>query len=141
MKSIAAISLTLALPFLVSCSHLAVHEVPAGSMQLQSFEFLGCSGDWDGEKPSVRRLTAKDRVTFLVSSDATCGLEGHSPRVTFAQGSLDLGYVLSTPSDRVVMCDCEYLAKFTFGPAAMNLTNVTFLGQQIEHLGDWPDGR
>jgi hypothetical protein len=108
--------------------------------ELESFEFLGCSGDWAGAKPAMWRLANNGKVTFLVRHDATCGLTGKSPRVSYSEGKIDLAYTLSSPSDAVVMCQCEYWAKFTFGSNAMQLNDVTFSGKSIEHLGDWPNG-
>ena len=108
--------------------------------KLESFEFLGCSGDWIGGNPVMWRLTKQNRVTFLVKHSTTCGLNGHSPRVSFSQGKLDLAYELSSTSKAIAMCECEYWAKFTFGPDAMLLNDVTFENQNIEHQGDWPNG-
>jgi hypothetical protein len=109
--------------------------------KLESFEFLGCAGDWSDDKTtdSVRRLTSNDRVTFLVRHPATCGLEGRNPRVTFASGKLDLSYELYSPNDSVIYCECEYWAKFTFDSSAMMLAGVTFEGRAPELLGDWPN--
>ena len=113
---------------------------PSAALQLKSFEFLGCGGDYSGG-PSVRRLTSNGNVTFLVRHSDTCGLEGRNPKATWDSGTLDLAYELYSPSEGVMMCDCEYWAKFTFGPAAMLLRGVTFGGQEPELLGEWPSGR
>ena len=107
---------------------------------LQSFEFIGCSGDWDGKltKPEVWRATTAGRVSFLTHHVATCGLEGRDPTASFNNGVLNLAYELHSPSDAVIMCDCEYWAKFTFGTDASGIKSVMFSGQQAELQGDWP---
>jgi hypothetical protein len=111
-----------------------------GMPPLQSFEFIGCSGDWDGRlaKPEVWRVTAQDHVSFLTHQVAACGMSGRGPAVTAANGTLDLSYELYAPSGATVMCDCEYWARFTFGPAASGVSSVTVGGQPVELRGDWP---
>ena len=106
---------------------------------LQAFEFIGCSGDWDGKltKPEVWRVTAQGRVSFLTHHVAACGLEGREPSVSSNNGILNLAYELQSPSHSAVMCDCEYWAKFTFGADASGFQSVTFGGQQAELRGDW----
>jgi len=108
--------------------------------KLQSFEFIGCSGDSDGKlsKPEVWRVTADKQVSFLTHHVDSCGLEGRRPTLSFNNGTLNLGYELYSPSGMAVMCDCEYWAKFTFGAEASGVKAVTVGGQQSELRGDWP---
>jgi hypothetical protein len=115
-----------------------LREIP----KLESFEFLGCAGDWTDKNTSdsVRRLTFKDKVTYLIRHPGTCGLEGRNPTATFTSGKLDLSYELYSPNGDIVMCECEYWAKFTFGPSAMLLSTVTFEGRTPTLLGSWPNG-
>ena len=109
-------------------------------VKLKSFEFLGCSGDWNGKltKPEIWRITSEDRVTFLTHHVATCGLSGRKPRAALFGDSIDLSYELHSPSEAVVMCDCEYWAKFSIAPSAATYKSATVNGEQAELLGDWP---
>ncbi|MCB1566495.1 MAG: hypothetical protein KDI78_12920 [Xanthomonadales bacterium] len=109
--------------------------------ELKSFEFLGCSGDWDGKlgEPEVWRVVADGQITFLTHSVATCGLSGRSPIVTGSQTQLSLSYELYSPTNVVIMCDCEYWAKFSFGGEAYQVTSVTVGGEKAVLRGDWPE--
>jgi hypothetical protein len=134
-----ALLLLLAAVSLVSCQTFDRPQAN-GMPPLHSFEFLGCSGDWHGKlgKPQVWRLVADSRVSFLTHQVATCGLSGRRPAISSNNGTLNLTYELYAPSDAVVMCDCEYWAKFTFGPEASGVKSVTVGGQPAELRGDWP---
>ena len=109
---------------------------------LESFEFLGCSGDWNEQsaKADIWRLSTNNRVNYLVRHPGTCGLEGRKPKAIFANGSLDLTYGLFSAGGPVVMCECEYWARFTFGESALQVRDVTFNGQSAEKRGEWPSG-
>ena len=134
--SVAVVLLALASPASTALGQFAGGAAP----QLRSFEFIGCSGDWDGKlvKPEVWRVTANNKVSFLTHQAAACGLEGSNPTVSSDGSALNLAYELRSPSDAVVMCDCEYWAKFTFGPEAAGISSVTVGGQQADLRGDWP---
>ena len=112
----------------------------AAPPKLRSFEFLGCSGDWDGKqvKPEVWRIMGDDQVTFLTHQVATCGLSGQDPVVSGNGIDLDLSYQLVSPSEAVVLCDCEYWARFTFGPEASGIRAVTVGKEPTELRGSWP---
>ena len=134
--SVAVVLLVLAAP-----ASTALGQSPGDAgPQLRSFEFIGCSGDWDGKlvKPEVWRATANNEVSFLTHQVAACGLVGSDPSVSCSGRSLNLAYELRSPSDAAVMCDCEYWAKFTFGPEASGISSVTVGGQQADLRGDWP---
>jgi hypothetical protein len=134
--SVAVVLLVLAAP-----ASTALGQSPGDAgPQLRSFEFIGCSGDWDGKlvKPEVWRATANNEVSFLTHQVAACGLVGSDPSVSSSGRSLNLAYELRSPSDAAVMCDCEYWAKFTFGPEASGISSVTVGGQQADLRGDWP---
>jgi hypothetical protein len=133
--SVAVVLLALALPASTALGQSAVGAAP----QLHSFEFIGCSGDWDGKliKPEVWRVTANNEVSFLTHQVAACGLEGSNPSVSSSGRSLNLVYELRSSSDAVVMCDCEYWAKFTFGPEAFGASSVTVGGQQAVLRCNW----
>jgi hypothetical protein len=108
--------------------------------RLQSFEFLGCSGDTDYRltSPKIWRMTKDKKVTFLIHHVAACGLSGRTPTVSSVDGVLNLNYDLFSPSGAAVMCDCEYWAKFSFGPDASGIRKMTFGGAESSLLGDWP---
>ncbi len=109
-------------------------------VKIKSFEFLGCSGDWNGElkAPEIWRITGENSVTFLAHHVANCGLSGHDPRAALVGNSLELSYELTSPSEAVVMCDCEYWAKFSIAPDTIGYTSATINGEQAKLLGDWP---
>jgi hypothetical protein len=123
---------------------LVVLVAPASAQQptpvLQEFEFLGCSGGWDGElqKPEVWRVVADGKVSFLTHSTDSCGLSGGAPVVSGGPELLNLQYDLQAKSDGVAMCECEYWAKFSFGSDARSVKSVTFNGQQAVLRGEWP---
>lgn len=124
---------------------LAVILCPASAERstpvLQLFEFLGCSGAWGGElqDPEVWRLETEERVSFLVHSVASCGLSGRNPVVAGGPELLDLRYELFSDSDGVELCDCEYWARFTFGPDAHLVQAATLNGEKTVLRGEWPE--
>jgi hypothetical protein len=116
-------------------------QEPAVAPRLMSFEALGCSGDWStaSTKPTVWRLTTDRGVSFLVRHSATCELRGGAPRVTWNGHVPDLDYAMTPLADGVVvMCECEYWAKFAFGDEAFSIKRVTFAGVEPELAGEWP---
>ena len=138
MRQVIALLLITAVS-LAGC-HALGQPTASGVPLLRSFEFIGCSGDWDGKlgKPEVWRITAENQVSFLTHQVETCGLSGRHPTVSSHNGTLNLTYELYGPPDAVMMCDCEYWAKFTFGPEASGVKSVTVGGQPVELRGDWP---
>ncbi|GHC12989.1 hypothetical protein GCM10010080_30670 [Thermomonas carbonis] len=135
MKNIAITLVTL---ILAACTPVRVQH--ASPLALQSFEFLGCSGDFEGTdaRPQVWRLTSGDTVSFLTHTVAACGLSGRAPSVVGHTDALNLNYELHSPTDVAIMCECEYWAKFTFGREAYRVNKVTFAGEQVVHKGTWP---
>jgi hypothetical protein len=116
-------------------------QEPAAAPLLLSFEALGCSGDWStaSTKPTVWRLTTDRGVSFLVRHSATCELRGGAPRVSWNGHVPDLDYAMTPLADDVVvMCECEYWAKFAFGDEAFSIKRVTFAGVEPELAGEWP---
>jgi len=107
---------------------------------LQSFEFIGCSGDFEGPDatPEIWRVTADGKISFLTHTVEACGLAGRAPVVTGSPDSLDLNYELYSPTDVAIMCECEYWAKFTFGPEAHTVKAATFGGRRAVLKGTWP---
>jgi hypothetical protein len=120
----------------------AVSAKTVDSVVLDSFEFLGCSGDWKEQsgKANIWRLTKENRVSYIVRHPGTCGLQGRNAKILFSNGNLDLNYDLYSKDGSIVMCECEYWARFTFGESAMLVHNVTFGGQPAEQRGSWPSG-
>ena len=139
-KTVASLAITLLALALPTSTALGQSAAGTAAPQVRSFEFIGCSGDWDGKlvKPEVWRVISSREVSFLTHQAATCGLEGSNPSVSFDAGSLNLSYQLRSDSDAVVMCDCEYWAKFTFGPEASGIGSVTVGGERADLRGDWP---
>ena len=129
----------LAVICLAGC-HTAGQPTTVATPHMRSFEFLGCSGDFKGKfvGPEVWRVTTDGPVTFLTHHVDNCGLSGRNPTVTARGGSLDLSYEMHGATDAIVMCDCEYWAKFTFGAEALGAQSVTVGGQPAEPRGDWP---
>lgn len=93
-----------------------------------------------GIKCSLSRLRAS--ISLITNGIAqlrsSCG-HGEPLRMGIVPsgGALDLSYELYAPSESVVMCDCEYWARFTFGPGASGVRTVTVGGQPGELRGDW----
>ena len=131
---------------IAALTFLALAAIPAAVAQqsqtpsLKSFEFIGCSGDFEGRdaSPEIWRVTADGSISFLTHTVAACGLAGRAPTVTGTTESLDLRYELYSPTDVAIMCECEYWAKFTFGPEAHTVKSVTFGGDQAVLKGTWP---
>jgi len=107
---------------------------------LKSFEFIGCSGDFEGRDgtPEIWRVIADGQVSFLTHTVAACGLVGRAPVVAGDADSLDLSYEMYSPTDVVIMCECEYWAKFTLSPAAHSVKSATFGGKRAVLKGTWP---
>lgn len=120
----------------VSAAVVQQSQAPA----LESFEFIGCSGDFEGRDatPEIWRVVGNGKVSFLTHTVAACGLVGRAPTVTGSAGTLDLNYELHSPTDVAIMCECEYWAKFTFGPEAHAVKLATFGGERAALKGTWP---
>src|SRR5690606_29984183 len=76
---------------------------------LKSFEFIGCSGDFEGRDatPEIWRVIADGQVSFLTHTVAACGLAGRAPVVSGDADSLDLSYEMYSPTDVAIMCECR----------------------------------
>jgi hypothetical protein len=125
---------------LAACSQNATRSQQTKS-PLLSFELLGCGGDWPSDTPAratIQRLTLDDKVTFLVRHPDTCGLTAaRKPSFRVDQGELQLSYDLYSPDDSVVMCECEYVAKFTFDQSMMMVKKVRFAEEEAQNV--WAD--
>ena len=135
-----ALATTFLLMFsLVACTQSATRSSHQKS-SLLSFEFLGCGGDWPSDTPSptIQRITADRRVTFLVRHTETCGLTAaRNPSFRVDRDVLRLDYELYSPDGSIVMCDCEYFAKFTFDESMMMVKQVSFADGDAQNV--WPD--
>jgi hypothetical protein len=130
--------------FLIVAVTASAQETPRKMPRLISAEFIGCSGDPDDgyTTSTARRITSyKDNTSFLVSYISSCGQNGRDLKPSWKNGELDLTFDLYSPNDAYVMCDCEYWAKFTFGPDAILLPRVKVNGETPKLLGRWPEGR
>jgi hypothetical protein len=128
---------------LLPASIVAAQEKPPHEALLKTTEFLGCSGEPDREdlKPTARRLTNNDTVTFLVSAVDSCGLEGRNLKPIWKGDQLDLTFETYSRDGSIGMCYCEYWARFTFDVPAMYLPTVNVNGQEPVLMGEWPEGR
>lgn len=132
--------------YIAALTFVSIGFIPAATAQqteppaLESFEFIGCSGDFEGPDatPEVWRVMADGKVSFLTHTVAACGLAGRAPTVSGSTESLDLSYELYSPTDVAIMCECEYWAKFTFGPEAHTVKSATFGGNRAALKGTWP---
>ena len=123
--------------------HASAQESPQKTPKLISAEFIGCSGEPDDgyTTSTARRITSNNEATFLVSYISGCGLSGKDLEASWDNGELNLRFDLYSPDGTVVMCACEYWAKFKFGPEAMQLRKVRVNGVTAKLLGEWPSGR
>lgn len=113
-------------------------ELPAAS-NLRSFEFLGCSGDWEEDEivPQAWRAGRKNKTTFLVRHPADCGYTvGSDPRATISGTRIDLSYSMSNESGDIAACFCEYWAAFELRSLPARITKITINGQQAKLMGD-----
>ena len=132
--------------YIAALTLVGIAMVPAAAAQqteppaLESFEFIGCSGDFEDTDatPQIWRIMADGKVSFLTHTVAACGLAGRTPTVSGSAESLDLSYELYSPTDVAIMCECEYWAKFTFGADAHAVKSATFRGDRAALKGAWP---
>lgn len=138
IRGLAAVAL-----WLLVAASAAAQGRPPSQARLLSAEFLGCSGDpgHSGHEASARRLTNDRTVTFLVSSVSSCGLRGRNLEAVWGGDRLDLRFEMYSPDGSIVMCLCEYWAKFTFDEPAMYLREVTVNGRDPVLAGEWPRAR
>ncbi|MBB1089099.1 hypothetical protein H4F99_11470 [Lysobacter sp. SG-8] len=129
-----------ALVFVAAAAAPAVVAQETHTPALESFEFIGCSGDFEDmdATPEIWRVTADGKVSFLTHTVGACGLAGRAPAVAGNAETLDLNYELFSPTDAAIMCECEYWARFTFGPGAHTVKTATFGGNRAVLKGTWP---
>ena len=112
------------------------------SVAIDSFEFLGCSGDWADENasPEIWRMSSSIGTTYLVRHPATCGANaGREAEASFNAGTLDLNYEPYNTDGIYAMCMCEFWAKFTLRSEPQGVKSATF-GTSVSRLkGAWPE--
>lgn len=109
------------------------------SSGLRSFEFLGCSGDWeeDSTVPQAWRAGRKDKVTFLIRHPADCGYTiGSDAKAKISGSKVDLSYAMSNESGDLAACYCEYWASFELLSAPQRVTQVSINGETAKLMGD-----
>lgn len=101
------------------------------SANLESFEFLGCSGDWIDEKiqPQAWRAGRKGKITFLIKHPADCGYTiGTNPNARIDGSSVDFSYSMSNDDGALAACYCEYWASFELKSAPEKITKISING-------------
>lgn len=109
---------------------------------VDSFEFLGCSGDWTDKdySPEIWRMGSNAGTTYLVRHPGTCGANtGRNPEATLSSGTLNLHYDLYNPDEVYAMCSCEFWAKFSFRSEPSPVTSATFDARTARLKGSWPE--
>jgi hypothetical protein len=102
---------------------------------IESFEFLGCSGDWTDEKiePQVWRAGQKGKTTFLTKHPADCGYTtGNSPKAVVSGSALELSYTLSNDDGVFAACYCEYWAAFELKSALGSVSKIKVNGRDAQ---------
>lgn len=106
--------------------------LPAAS-NLQSFEFLGCSGDWADEKlqPQAWRADKKGKTTFLIKHPADCGYSiATNPEARIVGSSIDFSYSMSNDDGALATCYCGYWATFELKSAPDKITKISINGEE-----------
>ena len=112
-------------------------SAPAG-VQLKSFEYLGCSGDWtdEGNTPEVWRAGGKHGVYYLVRHADTCGYTiGSKPFAKLSGATLALGYTLGNENGPMAACPCEYWARFELAVEPGRLSEISVNGVKARLKG------
>jgi len=121
-------------------TYAATHS--GSEVPIDSFEFLGCSGDWTDKdySPDIWRMGSNTGTTYLVRHPATCGADaGRGASATFSAGTLNLHYEPYSRNDLYASCDCEFWAKFTFQAEHSEVRSATFDAQAAHLKGSWPE--
>ena len=120
----------------------SVAEPTDNSVAIDSFEFLGCSGDWTDKdvSPEIWRMSATVGTTYLVRHSGTCGASaGRKANASITSGVLSLRYEAYNPDGVYAMCECELWAKFTFRSESSPVASATFNGSAARLKGSWPE--
>ncbi len=138
-------SLAVALATLATVASIVAYAASRSGepVKISSFEFLGCSGDWNDKEvsPEIWRMGSANGMTYLVRHPATCGANvARGEKATFRDGVLDLSYEPYSKDDIYAACMCEFWAKFTFLKEPAAVRSATFDGQRARLKGAWPEG-
>ena len=109
---------------------------------IKSFEFLGCSGDWNEDTfaADIWRIGSSTGTTYLIRHPGTCGANAaRNPKATLAGGVLDLGYEAFSTTDLYASCMCEFWAKYTLSNDVSHVTSATFNTESARLKGTWPE--
>jgi len=139
-KKLAILLITLGIAVAGLTAFAAVRS--GDSVAIDSFEFLGCSGDWTDEdySPEIWRMGSNVGTTYLVRHPGTCGANtGRNAKASLSSGSLNLQYELYNPDEVYAMCSCEFWAKFTFRSESSPVTSATFDARAARLKGSWPE--
>ncbi|MGH8061578.1 MAG: hypothetical protein ACREO7_06140 [Pseudoxanthomonas sp.] len=115
--------------------------LPAAS-NLQSFEFLGCSGDWTDEKiqPQAWQTGRKGKITLLIKHPETCGYTiGTNPKASIIGSSVDLSYSMSNDDGALAACYCEYWASFELKSTPEKISKISINGADAALMSSLPE--
>lgn len=111
-------------------------------VEISSFEFLGCSGDWSDKEvtPEIWRMGSASGMTYLVRHPATCGANvARGEKATFHEGVLNLQYEPYSKEGVYAACMCEFWAKFSFRNEPEGIHSATFDAHAARLKGAWPE--
>jgi len=139
-KNLAILLVTLGIAIAGLAAFAAVQS--GDSVAIDSFEFLGCSGDWTDEdySPEIWRMGSNAGTTYLVRHPGTCGANtARNAKASFSSGTLNLHYELYNPDEVYAICSCEFWAKFTFRSEAYPVVDATFDARAARLKGSWSE--
>lgn len=109
---------------------------------IKSFEFLGCSGSWSGERltPQVWRIGSKNKTVFLLKHPEMCGLTiGTNPRANIDGTTINFIYDLYNDNNSVSPCECEYWVKFELKSNPEKVKKILFNWQEAQMMSGQPE--
>ena len=135
--------LTLLLASFVASANPPKDEPSAGlEVTIDSFEFLGCSGDWteDEWRAEIWRMGSSNGTTYLVRHPDSCGSDtSRNAKATLKDGVLNLEYEPYSSKDIYASCPCEFWAKFTFKTEPHVVRSAKFRNGEATLKGAWPE--
>ena len=118
---------------------MAGQNLIGSEVLIESFQFLGCQGEWPMEERlyEVRRTPVGGTVAYVVTNQDTCGSDGAKDAHAYLVGDvLDLCYVPYYTSGSYVACSCKYAARFTF-KESIAPRSAKFNGRKVRLAGSW----
>jgi len=128
--------------FVASANPAADAPTAGVELTIDSFEFLGCSGDWTEKewRAEIWRMGSSTGTTYLVRHPDTCGSDtSRNAKATLKDGVLDLQYEPYSSDGVYAACPCEFWAKFTFKSEAHPVRSATFRQSESTLKGAWPE--